>query len=138
MSARGRSFTRSRAGVLARLSAGIVLAALAGCSSTVGSDDPDSGSDQCPTLTGGCPATPPSWQSDVQPLVLTYCTACHGKGGVEQPTFDATSYQGVLVARSEIGTVTINCSMPPAGWPAPDAAQRQTLLSWVECGAPDN
>jgi len=33
-----------------------------------------------------------------------------------------------------------NCSMPPPSppVPSPDQAQRQTVLSWIECGAPDN
>jgi hypothetical protein len=126
-----RSFTRSTVRGVALLCTGVVLGALSGCSSMVGGDD-------CPTLSSACPATPPSWESDVQPIVLAYCTQCHGKGGVEQPVFDSTTYQSVFVARSEIATVTVNCSMPPSGSSAPDAAQRQTLLSWIACGAPDN
>jgi len=118
-------------------SACAVLGALAGCSSTGGGDDSDPSAD-CPSLTSGCPATPPSWQNEVQPLVATYCTPCHGNGDTEQSVFDSTTYRSVYLSRSELGTVIVECSMPPANAPAPDRAQRQTLLSWVACDAPDN
>jgi hypothetical protein len=39
-------------------------------------------------------------------------------------------------------TVLVQCSMPPpdAAPPTtlPDSAQRQTMVSWLACGAPDN
>jgi hypothetical protein len=119
----------------ALLSGGAVLAGIPGCSSPGGGAGAD-----CSMLTSGCPATPPSWQTDVQPLIVTYCGSCHGSGGAERSLFDSTSYQSVFVGRSELGTVISNCSMPLPGSsaPLPDAAQRQTVLSWVECDAPDN
>jgi hypothetical protein len=81
----------------------------------------------------------PSWHSDVQPLVITFCDRCHGDGGIGQSFFDDTSYGGVYKARASIATQVNFCSMPPADAspPAvmPTPEERQTLLSWLACGA---
>jgi hypothetical protein len=132
-----RSSPVSRALAAAFLLGVAGLGVLAGCSSMTGGDD---SATDCTMLTSGCPATPPSWQNDVQPIIATYCGSCHGSGGVERAMFDSTTYTSVFEARSTLATVIVNCSMPPPSPPAPspDAAQRQTVLSWVECNAPDN
>lgn len=89
-----------------------------------------------------CPATPPSWQNDVEPLIVTYCLTCHSDGGVAPSKFDYTSYQGVYTNRAEMLNQIYQCVMPlvDASPPAaqPSAAERQTLVSWLVCGAPDN
>jgi hypothetical protein len=114
------------------------LAVVAGCSSP-GGGDPSTA--DCPTLSSACPLTPPSWENDVQPILRMECDECHGMGGGEQAEFDSASYDGAFAGRSEIGQVMVDCSMPPATTsPAPvlSVAQRQTVLSWVACNAPDN
>jgi hypothetical protein len=111
--------------------------ALAACTSSSGSSD-----DGCPTLSTGCPASPPSWQNDIKPLVGAYCLRCHVEGGVAPPQFEYTSYQAVYQNRSEMLTQIDQCRMPPADAspPAvmPSQQERQTLVSWLACGAPDN
>jgi hypothetical protein len=96
----------------------------------------------CPTLSSTCPPQPPSWENDVQPIFRKNCAECHGQGGDEQGAFDSTSYEGAFAGRSEIGQVMVNCFMPPATPSSPaavlSATQRQTVLSWVACNAPDN
>jgi hypothetical protein len=119
------------------LGAASLAGALAACTSSSGG----SGSD-CPSLSTDCPTTPPSWQNDVQPLVATYCLRCHSDGGVAPPQFNYTTYQGVFRARSVILTQLDQCLMPPADASPPAAlptpAERQTLVSWLVCGAPEN
>lgn len=127
--------TRLTALLLALGSAWCATTGLAACNG-------DSGGAGCPSLTSSCPATPPSWQNDVEPLIDTYCLSCHSEGGVAPPQFDYTTYDGVFRSRSVMVTQIIQCQMPPsdasppAAMPSPD--QRQTLVSWIACGAPDN
>jgi cytochrome c5 len=96
----------------------------------------------CPLFSTTCPAAAPSWQSDVEPLVRSYCDRCHGDGGIGQPLFDDTSYAAVFKGRSTMATQLNQCWMPPydASPPAnmPTAEERQTILWWLACGAPDD
>lgn len=131
---------RLRGLAFALLAASAAAALLAACSTgTSGGPGQDPG---CSGLTTTCPATPPSWQNDVQPLIVTYCLTCHSDGGVAPSTFDYTSYQGVFKNRAEMLTQIYQCLMPLAGAspPAaqPDPTERQTLVSWLVCGAPEN
>ncbi len=126
--------------VLALLACSATLGVVAACSTgTSGGPESDSA---CSGLTTTCPATPPSWQNDVQPLIVTYCLTCHSDGGVAPATFDYTSYTGVYRNRAEMLTQIYQCLMPlvdaapPA--PQPSSAERQTIVSWLVCGAPDN
>jgi cytochrome c5 len=131
--------------VVERTSLGIILVALVGllsacaaaCSSRTSGIDPPP---DCAALSHTCPATMPSWQNDVKPLVATYCTQCHDAGGDGQSLFDATTYENVFKGRGTMETELLECGMPPAGTtaPAPDSTQRQTMVWWLVCGAPDN
>jgi hypothetical protein len=126
----------------AALAAGVPLGVLAACSPGPAGGDGGSDDPGCSGLTSDCPTTPPSWQTDVQPLIAEYCLRCHGDGGIEQGQFDYTTYAGVYRNRSEMLTQLYQCQMPPfdASPPATMPAQtdRQTLVSWLACGAPDN
>jgi hypothetical protein len=122
--------------------AAVPLAVLAACSSGTSGGEDGSTDPGCVGLTSACPSPPPSWQNDVQPLIVTYCYQCHGDGGIEQSQFDYTTYAGVFKNRSEMLTQLFQCQMPPfdGSPPAvmPDETDRQTLVSWLACGAPDN
>jgi hypothetical protein len=117
------------------------MGAAASCSSqqpAAVADLPD-----CSTLVAPpCPSSPPSWQRDVQPLVQTFCLECHGEGGIEVANFDYSTYQGVAAHASQMVTPVFQCTMPPVDvmpLPAmPTVAQRETILAWIACGAPDN
>jgi hypothetical protein len=133
--------TRStlRALFLALPATGSVLAAVAACT---GSSGPGGDGESCPTFDTSCAATPPSWQNDVQPLIGAYCLRCHVDGGVAPPQFDYSTYQGVFQSRAVILTQVDQCKMPPsdAAPPAamPSQQERQTLISWLACNAPNN
>jgi hypothetical protein len=126
--------------VLALLACSAMLGVVAACSTgTTGGPGSDAA---CSGLSTTCPATPPSWQNDVQPLIGTYCLTCHSDGGVAPSKFDYTSYAGVYENRAEMLTQVYQCQMPlvDASPPAeqPSAAERQTIVSWLVCGAPEN
>jgi hypothetical protein len=128
--------------VLTVLASSGVPGILTACSSGTGG----SGGESCPPLsTPECAdaAAAPSWQNEVEPLIVTYCYQCHGDGGIEQSQQGFTTYAGVFMNRGEIALQVSSCMMPPsdASPPAaamPDPSQRQTILAWVGCNAPDN
>lgn len=129
-----------RASLFAFVAAATALAGLAACSSSSNADAGPASS--CPNVSTSCPAAPPSWKNDVQPLIATYCLTCHGDGGIEQSRFDYTTYQGVYKARAAMVTQVYQCQMPPldASPPSPPltADQRETIVAWLACGAPQN
>lgn len=93
----------------------------------------------CPhDLPASCPTPPPSYARDIQPILATRCLGCHGDGGVAQSIHDYTTYAGVLANRSAILDQVYVCAMPPPNAGAPTTGERQKLLAWLVCGAPDD
>jgi hypothetical protein len=81
-----------------------------------------------------CPASPPTYTADIQPIIASRCYGCHGPGGVETASTNLTTYANV-VQNDLVGQLG-GCLMPP-----PDAGQltpeeRTTLFDWLECGRP--
>jgi hypothetical protein len=131
MNARGRA-------LLATLSALCGALCLAAACST----PPDS-TVSCPDVPRSCPSPPPSWAKDVQPLVQNYCVMCHKAGGIGEAFADLTSYAGAFNARTEMQVQVYHCWMPnqDASTPPPprlSTAQRETIVAWVACNAPNN
>lgn len=95
-------------------------------------------------------ATTPSFSANVLPLLQQQCGACHGAAG----GWDASSYQSVmtsgnhapviipgdvdgsLLAQKIQGLQSQGAQMPPAGLMAD--SDIQTVLNWIESGAPEN
>jgi uncharacterized membrane protein len=110
---------------------GIAIALLAACG------DSSSGG-QCPSgLPAACPSAAPSYQSDIAPIIQSRCLACHGPGGVEYSR-PLDTYSAVYSQRSPVLNQVYGCLMPPVGAPAPTEAERQLLLAWLVCKAPNN
>lgn len=110
------------------------LALAAGCSASSAGRCPPAASD--PT----CPDAAPSFAAVVDPQVFQVsCVPCHNPAG-EESKIPFTSYQQVSVWAGEIhNQVFESCAMPPAGAAQMlTDVQRQTLLDWLACGAPDN
>ena len=116
--------------------------ALLGCSS--GSSGGGGGGASCPSLDNDCPASVPSWSKQVEEIATLTCfvSACHGPQGKAGPKFVMTNYAGLVGLRTTAITQVNSCAMPnaDAGVPEPtlDPSDRQALLSWLVCGAPDN
>jgi hypothetical protein len=102
---------------------------------------PAVGSDNCPNVSQSCPALPPSWMKDVQPLIEGYCAACHRPGGTGQAS-DLTTFANVYAHRTEVLFQVYTCRMPLLGASPPLAAlsdaQREAIVAWVACGAQNN
>jgi hypothetical protein len=113
----------------------IVVAAAAGCSST---DTGSGASASCvASVPASCPSTTPSYQTDVAPVIATYCTSCHAAGGQESDK-PLDTYAGVSARQGDVENELAGCTMPPSGSAQPTSAQIQAVLDWIACGAPNN
>lgn len=130
-----------------RLAAAVVVlvvasacGAFAACSPS--SPGSDGGGVSCPPLDNDTPDVCPSWSGQIEGLVATYCLRCHGEGGIEVSAFDFSTYTKVHAQFTAMITQVNECTMPPwdASPPAdqPTPAERQALLSWLACAAPNN
>ena len=107
----------------------VFAASVAGCSSSGGSE--------CVEAPSSCPSEVPSYKTDVAPLFQKYCVSCHVAGGVQpDPLLD--THAGVAAEAGEVKEQIASCAMPQAGSAQPTDAERETLLAWLVCGAPDN
>jgi hypothetical protein len=118
-----------------------VLGAVAACSN--GSHGGGDGMTvSCPVISTDCPTPPPSWAKDVQPIIQNYCVMCHMDGGSGESLVDLTSYANVFKYRSRELTQVYQCWMPneDASPPPPplSTAQRETIVAWLACNAPNN
>ncbi len=107
---------------------GVGVAALAACG----------GSKDCPNdLPTSCPSPAPSYSSAISPLISARCLVCHSPGG-QEASIPFTSYQNVYIERSPMLNQVYACNMPPTGTQQLTAQERNQLLSWLVCGAPNN
>lgn len=127
-----RATRRLTALALASLAVGMVASCYLGGSSP---SEADAGG--CPSdLPAGCPGTAPSYSQKVAPVIASRCATCHGPGGTE-PNHDFTTYDGVFAERATILTQVYSCAMPLAGSPQLAAGEREAVLAWLVCGAPN-
>jgi hypothetical protein len=93
---------------------------------------------QCPNdLPGSCPSPAPSWSQTVQPVIQNRCQRCHSPTGTAKNRL-LQSYSDVYAQRSSVLNRVYACTMPPGGEPQPTTAEREALLGWLVCGAPNN
>jgi len=84
-----------------------------------------------------CPASTPTYQADVLPILQTKCNDCHT--GADGGPWPLTDYQLVVDWKiSILGDLECN-TMPPAdAGLALTSDERSTLLAWLVCGTPQN
>jgi uncharacterized membrane protein len=86
----------------------------------------------------GCPAPPPSYRADVEPVLREKCFACHAGNGDAVDELDLSKFETVHAGRVALEGKVRARAMPPAGRPGLTDSERQTLLSWLGCQAPAN
>jgi hypothetical protein len=129
----------------------LVLALAAACSSASSPESSDSGATCPPTPSFTCsnPKSPPSFTSDVVPIIQARCTPCHVAGGISDKIYDFSTYAHVVNAQTSILNQLSLCAMPPIHGntmygiepgtvPGLSADQANTFVDWIECGAPNN
>jgi hypothetical protein len=92
----------------------------------------------CPNdLPASCPQAVPLYSTGTSPVLRELCVGCHSAGG-EAANRPLDTYAAVFSRRSSVLNQVNACVMPPPGHPQPSPVQRQALLEWLVCGAPDN
>ena len=82
-----------------------------------------------------CPSDPPSYVSDVAPIISQECLSCHAESG-EESSIPLETYDEVFSERTVAQDQVESCAMPQSG--SLSDSQRTTLLTWFACGAPNN
>ena len=81
----------------------------------------------------------PSFEGEVLPIFQAVCDNCHAPDASEA-TKPLTTYKQIYGYAGEYNNqVFLSCLMPPPTAPVQlNRDQRQTLLVWLACGAPDS
>jgi hypothetical protein len=97
----------------------------------------DGSSNDCPRVLPTCTSTPPSYTNTIGPLVHERCVGCHFPGSTVTRG-DLTTYSNVFALRGTVLTQVYSCAMPPLYATPLSPEERTELLTWLECGAPNN
>jgi len=95
----------------------------------------------CPMdLPPSCPSPAPSYSTQVNDIIQTYCVPCHSPTGIES-ALPFVTYDDITGSPGRftdmLGQVHA-CRMPPPDAAQPLEADRVALLGWLVCGAPNN
>ncbi len=95
----------------------------------------------CPMETPTCPdpavSQPPSYQTDVVPLLNSSCVGCHNSTTTNGYVLD--THEDVARAQSDVAYSLSTCKMPPENCGITLSPEnRRTFLTWLSCGAPPN
>jgi hypothetical protein len=88
--------------------------------------------------TGACQGPTPSFASNVLPLMQTKCavnSGCHGTGAVNSGG-PLTNFTQIKAKAASIRS-QVNAGLMPQG-SSLSAAEKSTILCWVDGGAPNN
>ena len=82
-----------------------------------------------------------TWRNIGQPFTLNYCTGCHASGRVGGARHDApvgVDFDTLSAVQAQAAVISVRVApggdMPPGG--GPSAAERTSVVHWLECGAP--
>jgi uncharacterized membrane protein len=112
-------------------------ALVAACSSSSASDGESCPAYSAPDGSPNC-ASPPSYSMQVEGIIASRCLPCHGPGGVEYAAKPEDTYPKVKTAAIDMYSQVLDCVMPLADAGQPTPEERQALLDWFACGAPNN
>ena len=103
------------------------------------SDDDDSGSGGGGGGTLDCTTvTTKAWTAGISPIIQSKCATnsnCHGSGSFNGPG-ELTTYTAIFNARSSIRSAVGSGVMPKEG--SITTAQKNSILCWIDSGAPEN
>jgi len=115
--------------------AGLVLACGAAACGP-GSEQPPPNT--CPNdVPDTCPSPAPAFAADVQPVFADHCVTCHSPTG-QEPSFPFQSYAQIAAQKISILGQIHACLMPPPSEVQLTSAERQAVLGWIVCGAPND
>ncbi|MBI5857282.1 MAG: hypothetical protein HZB42_06495 [Sphingobacteriales bacterium] len=78
-----------------------------------------------------------AWTADVSPIIQSFCniSGCHAAGSTNGPG-QLTGYTEVFNARSSIRTAVSSNRMPQGN--SLSTSQKNSILCWIDNGAPNN
>jgi uncharacterized membrane protein len=82
-----------------------------------------------------CTGRPPTYVTDVRPVLEGRCFTCHANDGPAAEEHDFTRVETLRAQRQQLVDDVTARAMPPKGRPQLTDAEAQTLLQWVACGA---
>jgi hypothetical protein len=116
---------------------GLLVAGCAGGSGAGSDGGTGASTGACPNdLPASCPADAAGYQATVAPLIAARCGECHVPGGPSVHYLQ--TYAEVYALRGACLDQVYACKMPQAGYPQLTETERQELLGWLVCGAPDD
>jgi hypothetical protein len=94
----------------------------------------------CPNdVPPSCPSPAPSFSGEVQGVIQSRCApSCHEPGGQEENRPLQRYADQIYPQRKQMLLQVGSCRMPLAGATPLTADERQALLGWLVCGAPNN
>jgi hypothetical protein len=114
----------------------MILLGAAACSSGSGSPAPGDAGSTCPNAPTSCSKPIPSYSAVIEPILQQNCIPCHGPMG--SAGYSEATYELVDKQVEPILSFVSGCMMPPSSYPPLTAEQRDALLDWLVCGAPNN
>ena len=105
------------------------LSACGGGSPATTIDCPNDVPDACPEVGA------PSYATEVAPILQQRCGDCHTAGG-QEAVHPLDSYADAKAEKVGILSQLHSCLMPPPSQPQATTAERQTIFTWIVCGAP--
>jgi uncharacterized membrane protein len=84
-----------------------------------------------------CDAAAPSYATAIAPIVEARCLNCHFAGNHNSSVVLETQSE-LKGQRGLVETQVYRCQMPPSDGGALSTSDRNQLLKWLVCGAPDN
>lgn len=84
-----------------------------------------------------CSSVPKSFSADVNPIIQNFCNTagCHAAGSTNGPG-PLTNYNQVFANRAAIRSAVESGRMPQGS--ALTAAQKNSIICWIDSGAPNN
>jgi len=107
------------------------------CSKSDPANNGGSGSNGGGTTTINCTSVPKSFATDVNPIIQSFCntSGCHNSGSTNGPG-PLTNYNQVFTSRTAIRAAIASGAMPQNA--TLSAAQKNSILCWIDSGAQDN
>lgn len=121
--------------ILVSLAAFLIIVA---CSKSGGGDPDPGGGGGGGGSTTNCTGVASSFANNVNPIISSTCATdatCHGAGSTNGPG-PLLTYNAIFTARFTIKTAVANGTMPKTG--TLTAAQKNSIICWVDAGGPNN
>lgn len=82
-----------------------------------------------------CGASPPSFATDVRPILERRCFTCHANDGEAADEHDFSRFETLFAQRRGVVAELTACAMPPARASTLTTREAEVILHWIVCGA---